>query len=131
MTIFVEIRPPLGDIAGMKRRFPPVPIPPVPTPPSGALAALALAALVTACREETAAVPPPSQDCICARACGIPVVAESYWVNAQGQAVALGYCPPLHDEILNENRSRCQCAQPVPGMGTLPQSRPPAPAATN
>ncbi|MFC3119070.1 hypothetical protein ACFOHS_16150 [Jhaorihella thermophila] len=62
----------------------------------------AVTALISACQEEETSVPPPSQDCICARACGIPVVSNSHWVNAQGQAVALGYCPPLHDEILYE-----------------------------
>ncbi|MFC6688883.1 hypothetical protein [Jhaorihella thermophila] len=88
------------------------------------IALFAVTALISACQEEETSVPPPSQDCICARACGIPVVSNSHWVNAQGQAVALGYCPPLHDEILYENRARCQCAQPVPGLGTLPQSAP-------
>lgn len=82
------------------------------------------AILLAACKEETATIPPPSQDCICARACGVPVVGNAYWVNAAGESVALGFCPPLNDEIIQDSRARCQCAQTVPGMGTLPRSAP-------
>ncbi len=90
------------------------------------LAALvAVAALLSACHDEDqTTVSAPSLDCICAQACGVPIVSNSFWVNAQGQAVALGNCPALHDEIILENRGRCQCAQPVPGLGTFPRKSP-------
>ena len=88
-----------------------------------------LAAVVLACLSgcndwmndegQGASVPPPSQDCICAQACGLPIVNGTFWVESQGKLTPMGACYPVHDEVLLEARAGCQCgryrAQSRPG----------------
>lgn len=80
--------------------------------------------LAAACQPDgqagTAKVAPPDRACICARACGLTVVANSHWVDAAGTARDLGFCPAIRDEILYDARAGCQCPTPPSGAGGSP-----------